>query len=465
MRTSIVPILCLAIAVGCAERTAPPSTASTKLDVPVDYYRLPNGLRVVLSRDTTAPTVAAGVYYHIGFRNEPRGRTGFAHLFEHLMFQGSTNLGKMEFIKLVESNGGVLNGSTRFDFTNYFQVVPSHTLETVLWAEADRMKGLVIDASNLKNQQEVVKNEVKVNVLNQPYGSFPWIDLPMAANTNWYNAHNFYGDLKELDAATLEEASTFFKTYYAPNNAVLGVVGDFDPAQTKQWIEKYFASIPQATLPPPPDLTEPRQTAEKRASRTDALATRPALGIAYHVPDRWTPDWFAMGLIDQILGQGRDSRLYEAVVQQRGLSSDVQAGINWGLGNMFDYEGPMLWMVSVFHDRTQPADTLLAVIDSAIEPIRTTPVDSATLARAKTKLRSSLYSSLESFSGFGKLNLLASFALFDDDPRKLNTLEDGFAKVTAADIQRAAQEWLRKENRTVYTIVPGAKDATAAGTP
>jgi hypothetical protein len=176
------------------------------LRIPVEYQRLGNGLRVVLSRDTTAPTAVVAVYYNIGFRNEPRERTGFAHLFEHMMFQGSQNLGKMEFIKLVEKNGGLLNGSTRFDFTNYYQVIPSHVLETVLWAEADRMRGLQIDSVNLKNQQEVVKNEVKVNVLNQPYGGFPWIDMPMAANTNWYNAHNFYGDLAHLDAATVSDS-------------------------------------------------------------------------------------------------------------------------------------------------------------------------------------------------------------------------------------------------------------------
>ena len=176
-----------------------------QLQVPVEYYKLKNGLKVVLSRDMTTPTAVVAVYYNIGFRNEPKDKTGFSHLFEHMMFQGSQNLGKMEFIRLVESNGGLLNGSTRFDFTNYFQVVPSHVLETILWAEADRMRGLDIGADNLKNQQEVVKNEVKVNVLNQPYGGFPWIDLPMAANQNWYNAHNFYGDLAHLDAATLDD--------------------------------------------------------------------------------------------------------------------------------------------------------------------------------------------------------------------------------------------------------------------
>ena len=180
--------LAVLVSLSC-DRPSPISVS--KLHVDSDYYTLANGLKVVLSRDTTAPTVGVGVYYHVGFRSEPKGRTGFSHLFEHLMFQGSANLGKLQFIKLIESNGGFLNGSTRFDFTNYYEVVPSNALETILWAESDRMKGLAIDASNVKNQQDVVKNEVRVNVLNQPYGSFPWIDLPMAANDNWHNAHNF----------------------------------------------------------------------------------------------------------------------------------------------------------------------------------------------------------------------------------------------------------------------------------
>ncbi|MBC7896258.1 MAG: insulinase family protein [Cytophagaceae bacterium] len=463
-RWSVTALAVFSLA-GCAtgESSDTAVPAGGALTVPITYDTLPNGLKVVMSRDTTAPTVGVGVYSHVGFRNEPRDRTGFAHLFEHLMFQGSSNLGKLEFIKLVESNGGILNGSTRFDFTNYYQVVPSHTLETILWAEADRMKGLAIDGTSLQNQKDVVKNEVRVNVLNQPYGSFPWIDLPMAANKNWYNAHNFYGELAELDAATLEDASAFFKTFYAPNNAVVVVVGDFDPAQATAWITKYFADIPAVDQPAPPDMTEPRQEKEQRASRRDALANRPALGIAYHVPDRWTPDWFAFGLIDQILGQGRDSRLYDALVQRTGLTSDIGAGINWGLGNMFNYEGPMLWMLSVYHDKGVSADSLLTVIDAEVESLRTAPVDSATLARARTKLRSSLYGIVDEFSGLGKLDLLASFALFDGDPDRFNRLEAEFAKVTPEQVMATAREFLRRENRTVYTIIPGAKDAPAAG--
>jgi predicted Zn-dependent peptidase len=432
---------------------------STRLQVPIEYYKLANGLKVVLSRDATTPTACVAVYYNIGFRNEPRDRTGFAHLFEHMMFQGSGNLGKMAFIRLIESNGGLLNGSTRFDFTNYFQVVPSHVLEPVLWAEADRMRALTIDAENLKNQQEVVKNEVRVNVLNQPYGGFPWIDLPMAANENWYNAHNFYGDLKDLDAATLEDVRSFFKTFYSPNNAVVVVSGDFDAAQTKAWVEKYFAGIPAAKLPPAPDLREPRQEKEKRASRTDALATRPALGLGYHLPDRFTPEWFAFGLIDQAIAQGSDSLLYDELVRRKGLTGSVDAGINWGLGSMFDYSGPMLWIAQVFHDGNVTSDALLTAFDAVVESVRMNGLDQTTLDRARVKMRSQLYANIEQFAGFGRANLLASFALFDDDPARINRLEDEFAKVTTAVVQKTAHEYLRPENRTVYVIKPGKADA------
>lgn len=434
-----------------------------RLNVPVDYFTLGNGLRVVLSRDTTAPTVGVGVYYRVGFRTEPRDRTGFAHLFEHLMFQGSKNLGKLQFVKLIENNGGILNGSTRFDFTNYYEVVPSHVLETILWAEADRMRGLDITQANLDNQRDVVKNEVRVNVKNQPYGSFPIIDLAMTANSNWANAHDFYGDFKDLDAATLDNVSAFFKTYYAPNDAVLAVVGDFEPAQARAWIDKYFAGIPRSAAPPVTDVSEPRQLAERLHSRVDSLANRPALGLAWHVPPRWTPEWFAFGLIDQILAEGRDSRLVDQLVLQRSLTGDVAAGINWGLGNQFNYEGPMLWELSMYHDVNTPAAALLGVIDHEVESLRAHLVDAATLTRAKTKMRSTLYGIADENFGLGKLDLLASFALFDDAPARINTLERNFDAVTPEVIRRTAQEWLRPENRTVYEIVPGAK--TNGGAP
>src|SRR5437868_3961791 len=262
----------LIVTLGALAAPPAPDATSNTFTVPVVYYKLPNGLRVALSSDHSAPTVAVAVYYRIGFRVEPKDRTGFAHLFEHMMFQGSQNLGKMEMIKLVQQNGGTLNGSTRFDFTNYFEIVPANKLETMLWAEADRMRGLAVTEDNLKNQQGVVGNEVKVNVLNRPYGGFPWLDMPQYANTNWYNAHNFYGDLKDIESATLPEVKSFFKTYYAPNNAALAIVGDFDPKQARQFVEKYFANIPAAAKIKEPDLTEPRQEKEKKASKVDAQA-------------------------------------------------------------------------------------------------------------------------------------------------------------------------------------------------
>ncbi len=434
----------------------PPPGASAPYTVPVEYTKLPNGLKVVLSRDTTAPTAVVAVYYHIGFRIEPKDRTGFAHLFEHMMFQGSENLGKMEFIRLVQSNGGILNGSTRFDFTNYFEVVPAHALETALWAEGDRMRGLAITAENLKNQQEVVKNEVRVNVLNKPYGGFPWLDIPQYANVNWYNAHNFYGDLKDLDAATLQEVTKFFKTFYAPNNAVLVVVGDFDAAQTMAWIKKYFEPIPAAALPAKPDISEPRQEKEKRASKKDPLATRPAIALGYHAPKRDTSEYFAMGLLDQILVQGKDSRLYQALVQKNGLTGNVEGGINVDLGDMYNIQGPTLWTSYLYHDKDKTSEQILAVFDAEIERVRTTPVDQATLDRALVKTRSDLYDKMEQFGGFGKADLLATLALFDDDPARINQLEAEFRKVTPALIQKTAREYLRPDNRTILVIEPGA---------
>lgn len=437
-----------------AWKDKPGNQQAATLQIPVVYYKLNNGLKVVLSRDTTAPTVAVGVYYNIGFRIEPRDRTGFAHLFEHMMFQGSQNLVKMEFIKLVQQNGGIMNGSTRFDFTNYFEVMPAHKLETAIWAEADRMKGLAITQENLTNQQGVVKNEVKVNVLNQPYGGFPWLDMPQYANENWYNAHNFYGDLADLDSAKLDDVNKFFKTYYSPNNAVLTVVGDFDEAAAKGWVEKYFGGISQAELPPKPDLSEPRQEKEKRFTKDDKLANKPAIAVAYKMPEKHTPEFYAMGLIDQMLLQGQDSKLYQSLVQEKGYTDDVSGGINY-LGNMFDYNGPMVWMANLIYDATVPADSIIRQFDKAVADIEN-KVSAADLKLASVKMRSNLYDQLGSFYGINKLNLLAAFALFDDDPSRINGLENEFAKVTPELIRKTAKEYLRSTNRTILIVNPQA---------
>jgi predicted Zn-dependent peptidase len=441
-----------------ASSTANRGQAST-FQVPVEYYKLPNGLRVALSPDHTAPTVTVAVYYRIGFRVEPRDRTGFAHLFEHMMFQGSQNLGKMEFIKLVQKNGGVLNGSTRFDFTNYFEVLPSNKLETALWAEADRMRGLNITEENLKNQQGVVGNEVKVNVLNRPYGGFPWVDMPQYANTNWYNAHNFYGDLKDIEAAKLEDVQKFFKTYYVPSNAALAVVGDFEPEQAKKWIEKYFAGITSAPQPKLPDLSEPRQEKEKRATKTDAQAKRPAIALAYHMPERNTPEYYAMGILNQLLLEGDDSLLYQELVKKRALTAEVNGGINL-LGNMYDYNGPMLWTAYLFYDNNVKPETIVSAFDAVMQKLQEKPIDQQTLNRSLVKLRSDLYDNEGGFFGVGLADLLCSFSLFDDNPARVNSIEAQFRKVTPALIQKTAREYLRSGNRTILEVEP--KNAQAA---
>ncbi|MDQ2658036.1 MAG: insulinase family protein [Bacteroidota bacterium] len=443
-------LLCLVCFLGaCAGEKEPDST----FKVPVEYYKLDNGLKVVLSQDNTSPTVVVAVYYNIGFRIEPKNRTGFAHLFEHMMFQGSENLGKMEFIKLVQTNGGVLNGSTRFDYTNYFEIMPSHKLETALWAEADRMKGLEITQENLTNQQGVVKNEVKVNVLNQPYGGFPWLDMPQFANENWFNAHNFYGDLEDLDSARLEDVDDFFKTYYSPNNAALAIVGNFESADVKKWVEQYFGEIPSATLPPKPDISEPEQTKEKRFSKDDKLANKPAIAIAYKMPERNTSEYFAMGLIDQLLLQGSDSKLHQRLVQDKGYTGNVGGGINY-LGNMFNYNGPMLWMTDLIHDANVSPDSIIRQVDEAVAELST--VSQAELDLAIVKMRSNLYDNLGELYGFGTADLLASFALFDDDPARINELEGHFRKITPVIVKETAEKYLRPSNRTILTVNPTA---------
>jgi len=442
---------------------APANAPASRLEVPVEYYRLPNGLRVVLSRDASVPTTTVAMYYHIGFRIEPRGRTGFAHLFEHLMFEETTNLARGEADRIVIGNGGVANGSTRFDFTNFFEVVPSHVVEPVLWVQAERMRGLALSAASLQNQKDVVKNEVRVNVLNRPYGGFPWLQLPQRANSNWYNAHNFYGDLNDIDAATLADVRRFYDTYYVPANAVLVVAGDFESAATRAWIERYFGPLPARAAPATPDVSEPRQLRERRAADTDRLAPRPAVAYGYHVPERNTPDWYAFGLLDQILLQGEDSRLWQRLVKERGYADAVQGGVNL-LGNMFDYEGPMLWSLYLIHDVTTREAAITADVDAVVAGLAAEPVAAAELERARTKIRSALYDVVGSATRFGLADLLASFALFDDDPARINRIEDEFRKVTPEQLRRVAAEYLRPSNRTVLTVSPGpARSAGAAG--
>src|ERR687894_1853093 len=235
-------------------------------------FTLPNGLRVLLAPDTSSPVVGVSVHYDVGFRSEPEGRTGFAHLFEHLMFQGSESLEKLAHFRHVQSSGGTFNGSTHPDYTDYYEVVPSAALERALFIEADRMRAPRITADNLRNQVDVVKEEIRLNVLNKPYGGFPWITLPPVLYDTFPNAHNGYGDFTELEQATLDDAAAFFDAYYAPGNAVLTVVGYLDVEETLRLVEKHFGDIPARPAPQRPSFGEPRPSGERRQSVIDAHA-------------------------------------------------------------------------------------------------------------------------------------------------------------------------------------------------
>ncbi len=456
----------LAGATAPAAAQSPPaaSPSPARFSVPVEYFTLPNGLRVVVSEDHSAPVVMVEVMYKIGFRIEPKGRTGFAHLFEHMMFQGSGAVKKMEHVALVQQAGGVVNGSTRLDYTNYFEVVPANALELALWLEADRMKSLDVSAENLKNQQNVVSEEVRVNVLNQPHGAFEWLDIWQQANTNWYNAHNFYGDLAELEAATLEDVQKFFTTYYAPNNAVLSVVGDTTAAEVRKLAEKHFGAIPRQPLPPPADVSEPPQKAAKHTTREDKLARTPALAIAWHLPERMTRDFFALAVLDPLLVGDESARLHQKLVRQDRLAMSVIGAFNF-LGTNWDVQGPMLFTMRVDYLNDKTGQQVLDAVEGVLAEVRSKGVTEAELTQAKTALRSAFLEDMEGgfMPRFGRANLLAAFALFDDDPKRINTILDELDKVTVADVTAAAGRWFVPTNRTSIDSRPATKPTAQGG--
>ena len=435
----------------------------TRLQTPIHSDTLKNGLRVVIVPDATAPVVTVGVYYKIGFRLEPQGRSGFAHLFEHMMFQGSENAPKMQHIKLINSSGGVLNGSTMYDVTNYYEAVPSNALERVLWLEADRMRALKVDEENLTNQRDVVKEEVRVNVLNQPYGGFPWLDMPAVAFRNWANSHNFYGDFADLDAASLADVQKFFRTYYVPNNAVLLLLGDVNPQEGLALAEKYFGPIPAGAAPPFADPTEPPQTEERRGHVEEKFGTLPAMAIGYVMPARRTSDWYAMVLLDQALHGGRAGRIHRELVLEKQIAVEADGGVD----DVFGYNGPSQMSTRILHKPEYSAEETLMAFDAVLREVQEKGISQEELDQLKVKWRSDYYSTLEGGRGgymprYGLMHLLACFTLFDNDPQLVNTILDGFLAVKREEIQAVAKKYLRPENRAIVFRTPINKDAKEA---
>ena len=434
-----------------------------RLQIPIEYKTLKNGLGVVTAPDPAAPVVTLGVYYKIGFRLEPQGRSGFAHLFEHMMFQGSENAAKMQHIKLINSSGGVLNGSTMYDVTNYYEAVPSNALERVLWLEADRMRALKVDDENLKNQRDVVKEEVRVNVMNQPYGGFPWLDMPPVAFRNWANSHNFYGDFVDLDAASLADVQSFFRTYYLPNNAVLLMLGDVTPEDGFAVAEKYFGGIPAGAPPPFADPTEPPQKEERRGHVEEKFGTLPAMAIGYVMPARRTPDWFAMAMLDQALHGGRAGRIHRELVLEKQVAVEADGGID----DIFGYNGPTQMSTRILHKPEYSSEQTLAAFDAVLRDVREKGIAANELEEIKVKWRSDYYSTLEGGRGgymprYGLMHLLACFTLFDKEPALVNSILDGFLSVTREDIQRVADKYLKPENRAIVFRTPVSKTVKEA---
>ncbi len=420
------------------------ATAATSPKVQFTETRLKNGLRVIISEDHTAPVFSLAITYNVGSRNEREGRTGFAHLFEHMMFKGSQNVGSGEHFLYIFNNGGEMNGSTNKDRTNYFERLPANQFDLALFLESDRMRALDINKANLNNQIGTVSEERKQGVDNQPYGR-TGETLEDLAYTSFPYKHSVIGSLADLAAATVDDATAFFKTYYAPNNAVMAIVGDVNTKECLKKVRRYFESIPQQPAPPPVDIAEPPQTEERRKTLDDALARLPRIDIAYHIPQAMTVDHDALTVLGMALSSGRSSRTYENIVRQKQLSSGVSASAG-------ESRGPGLFRISGTVMPGKSVADLEQAIYAEIERVKSVPIEEWELQKARNTLRRSLVNNLG--NTLNRATLLSAFAVYYDDPNLINTLLDRVNRVTAADVQRVAKQYLTQQNRTVVITNP-----------
>ena len=428
--------------------------------IPTAVRTLPNGLTVVVSEDRSSPTFGLCIAYRIGFRLEPKGRTGFAHLFEHMMFQGTPNAPKGTYDRVIEGGGGINNGSTRYDYTNYIVSAPVSALEAVLWLEADRMKTLDFSEKNLANQKEVVKEEIRVNVKNRPYGIFYWTDVAATAFDRWENAHDGYGSFADLDAATVADVRSFFESYYGPNNAVLAIVGDVSAEEAFAKVEKHFGAIPARPAPPRPDVSEKANTRERTLSQSDPLANVPALAVAWKLPARGSKDDVPAAVLASLLAGGDASRLYLGLVKGRELLLGVEGGVDWPLGDPWTYEGPTLLNLFGLYKPDTTAAAVVAAIDEEIAKVARGGVSAAELERTKTKMVSDLYGQLE--MPLDRAVFLSLAQLFTGDPASVNDIPARIGAVTGADLARVASTYLTVANRTVVDRRPAPAPAAGA---
>jgi zinc protease len=422
-------------------------------------HTLPNGLRVVLAPDNSAPVVGVAVLYDVGMRSEPKGRTGFAHLFEHLMFQGSANLEKLEHFRYVQASGGVFNGSTHVDYTNYFEVLPSNALERGLFLEADRMRSPRITEENLANQIAVVKEEIRVNVLNRPYGGFPWLELPPVLFDTFANSHNGYGDFVDLESATVQDAADFFNRYYTPANAVLVVGGDFTVDEAIAMIQKHFADIPSRPAPVRPDFGEPPLKSERRGQAIDQHAPIPAVAIGYRIPDPVAnfKELLANLLLAEALTDGDSSRLNRRLVQQLHLVTDVSAYLG-EFGDPFDERDPAPFTITAHYPDPGSLETILEAIDVELALIADEGLEAGELDRVRTRLISSLLREVDAV--LARTLSIAKFELLFGRAELVNELPALLAQISDGDIADAAKA-LPPDRRAVVELIAGASQGAS----
>ncbi len=435
--------------------TAPLLAADADADrweIPVAVKTLDNGLTVVVSEDRSAPVVGISVVYKVGMRLEPKNRSGFAHLFEHLMFEGTPNAPEGTFDKVISGGGGRNNGSTRPDYTNYIEVAPASALEPILWLEADRMTTLDFNEKTLKNQQDVVKEEIRVNVKNQPYGGFMWIDISQQAFQKWENNHDGYGSFVDLENASLDDVRAFHRDYYGPNNAVISLAGDISAEEGFKLAEKYFGKIERRQTPPHPDVSEPLNTKEKRITQSDALAQVPAVAVAWKIAERGSEDQAPFAVLAEVLAGGDASRMYQGLVKGKEMALNID--FLFGLTGPFEYDGPTLLTLFALYKPNVTSEQLIDEMDALIGKIVADGVSDEELARVKTGMLSDWNNEMESF--LNRADKLAIFQALWGDAKVANQIPGKIEAVTSDDLERVAKRYLTAANRTVIDRKPTA---------